>query len=69
MTLENLEAEVFALPKDSQSALRSRLLEHLEQSSEIDPEVVSVWSEEAERREVTINIRLNKFIEAVVRSW
>jgi hypothetical protein len=51
MTLENLEAEVLALPKDSQAALLSRLLKHLGQSSEIDPEVVSVWSEEAERRD------------------
>jgi hypothetical protein len=51
MTIENIEAEVLALPKDSQAALLSRLLKHLGQSSEIDPEVVSVWSEEAERRD------------------
>ena len=51
MTLENLEAEVLALPKDSQAALLSRLLEHLGQSSEIDPEVTAIWGEEAQRRD------------------
>jgi hypothetical protein len=51
MTLENLEAEVFALPKDSQAALRSRLLEHLGPSSEIDREVASVWAKEAQGRD------------------
>lgn len=51
MTLENLEAEVLALPRDSQAILLSRLLKHLGQSSEIDPEVASVWVEEAQRRD------------------
>lgn len=51
MTLENLEAEVLALPKDSQAALLARLLEYLGQSDEIDREVASVWVEEAERRD------------------
>jgi hypothetical protein len=48
MTLENLEAEVLALPKDSQAALLSRLLEHLRRG-EIDREVGSIGGEEAQR--------------------
>jgi len=51
MTLENLEAEVLLLPKDSQAALLARLLEHLGRSNEIDQEVASVWGEEAELRD------------------
>jgi len=51
MTIENLEAEVMALPRDSQAILLSRLLKHLGQSSEIDSEVASVWVEEAQRRD------------------
>ncbi len=50
MTLENLEAEVLALPKDSQAALLSRLLEHLRRG-EIDREVGSIGGEEAQRRD------------------
>jgi hypothetical protein len=60
MTLENLEAEVLALPKDSQAALLSRLLERLGQSSEIDREVGSIGGEEAQRRDLIINIRMNQ---------
>jgi Putative addiction module component len=51
MTLENLEAEVLSLPRDSQATLLARLLEHLGQSSEIDQEVASVWAEEAALRD------------------
>jgi Putative addiction module component len=51
MTLENLEAEVLLLPKQSQAALLARMLERLGQSNEIDPEVSSVWVEEAEMRD------------------
>ncbi|MEX0271951.1 addiction module protein [Leptolyngbyaceae cyanobacterium UHCC 1019] len=51
MTLENLEAEVFLLPRDSQAILLARLLERLGQSNEIDQEIASVWFEEAERRD------------------
>jgi hypothetical protein len=51
MTLENLEAEVLALPQDSQVILLSRLLKHLGQSREIDPEVTAIWGEEAQRRD------------------
>lgn len=60
MRLENLEAEVLALPKDSQAILLSRLLQHLGQSSEIDPEVAAIWSEEAQNTEMTINIRMRQ---------
>lgn len=51
MTLENLEAEILALPQDSQVILLSRLLKHLGQSREIDPEVTAIWGEEAQRRD------------------
>jgi hypothetical protein len=49
MTIENLEAEFMALPRDSQAILLSRLLKHLGKSSEIDPEVASICAEEAEK--------------------
>jgi Putative addiction module component len=51
MTLDNLEAEVFSLPRDSQATLLARLLERLGQSNEIDQEVASEWVEEAELRD------------------
>jgi Putative addiction module component len=51
MTLENLEAEVLLLPKQSQVTLLTRMLERLGQSNEIDQEVASVWVEEAESRD------------------
>ena len=59
MTLENLEAEVLALPKDSQAALLSRLLEHLGRG-EIDREVGSIGGEEAQGCDLIINIRMNQ---------
>ncbi|MEZ2246759.1 DUF1778 domain-containing protein [Microcoleus sp.] len=59
MTIENLEAEVLALPKDSQAALLSRLLELLGRG-EIDREVGSIGGEEAQRRDLIINIRMNQ---------
>lgn len=59
MTLENLEAEVLALPKDSQAALLSRLLEHLWRG-EIDREVGSIGGEDAQIRDLIINIRMNQ---------
>jgi hypothetical protein len=51
MTLENLEAEVLLLPKQSQATLLARMLERLGQSDEIDLEVSSIWIEEAEMRD------------------
>jgi putative addiction module component (TIGR02574 family) len=51
MTLENLESEVLSLPRDSQAALLSKLLEHLAQNTEIDQEIASSWADEAERRD------------------
>lgn len=42
MRLEQLEAEVFALPKDSQIELLARSLEHLGQTGEVDWEVASI---------------------------
>lgn len=57
MTLENLEAEVLLLPKQSQAALLARMLERLGQSHEIDPEVSSIWVEEAELRDRSMNSR------------
>jgi hypothetical protein len=51
MTLESLESEVLLLPKQSQATLLARMLERLGQSNEIDREVASVWIEEAELRD------------------
>jgi hypothetical protein len=55
MTLENLEAEVLLLPKQSQATLLSRMLARLGQSNEIDPEVSSIWIEEAEMRDQSMD--------------
>ncbi|MGJ3247303.1 MAG: addiction module protein [Elainellaceae cyanobacterium] len=55
MTLEQLEAEVLALPKDSQVILLARLLERLGQDNEIDPEITDSWAEEAEKRDEAVN--------------
>ena len=51
MTIENLEAEVLLLPKQSQVTLLARMLERLGQGDEVHPEVASVWVEEAEIRD------------------
>jgi putative addiction module component (TIGR02574 family) len=55
MTLEQLEAEVLALPKDSQVILLARLLERLRQDSELDREITDSWTEEAEKRDAAMN--------------
>jgi hypothetical protein len=55
MTLEQLEAEVLALPKDSQVILLARLLERLGQISDIDQEISAIWTEEAEKRDEAMN--------------
>jgi plasmid replication initiation protein len=55
MRLEQLEAEVLALPKDSQAELLARLLGHLGQTDEIDRETASIWTEEAELRDRAID--------------
>jgi hypothetical protein len=55
MTLENLEAELLSLPRNSQATLLSRLLEHLGQSTEIDQEIASVWVEEAAQRDLAMD--------------
>ncbi|MBD2523689.1 addiction module protein [Nostoc sp. FACHB-133] len=55
MTLEQLEAEVLALPKDSQVILLARLLERLGQESGIDKEIAASWAEEAQKRDEDMN--------------
>ncbi|QKQ72906.1 addiction module component [Nostoc sp. TCL240-02] len=50
MTLEQLEAEVLALSKDSQVILLARLLERLGQESGIDQEIAASWAEEVFQR-------------------
>jgi hypothetical protein len=55
MTFETIEAEVLLLPKQSQVTLLARMLERLGQSSEIDPQVSSIWVEEAEMRNQAMN--------------
>lgn len=51
MTLEQLEAQVLALPQDSQAALLARLLQHLGQTPEMNQEIEDLWVEEAELRD------------------
>ncbi|MEA5569054.1 addiction module protein [Anabaena sp. UHCC 0399] len=55
MTLEQLEAEILALPKDSQMILLARLLERLGQESGIDQEIAASWAEEAQKRDEAMN--------------
>lgn len=55
MTLEQLEAEVLALPRDSQVILLARLLEQLGQDLPIDDEIANVWVNEAESRDESLN--------------
>jgi uncharacterized protein YbaP (TraB family) len=51
MRLEQLEAEVLALPREAQAELLARLLGHLGQTVDIAQEMASAWVEEAERRD------------------
>jgi hypothetical protein len=51
MTIEQLEAAILALPKDSLAALLARLLGYLGQTDEIDREVASIWDQEAQLRD------------------
>lgn len=51
MTLEQIEAEVLALPKDAQLVILARLLEQLGQDNEMDKEITNSWVEEAEKRD------------------
>ena len=54
MKLEQLEAEILALPKDTQATLLAKLLSYLGQAGEINQEVASIWVEEAELRDQAI---------------
>jgi putative addiction module component (TIGR02574 family) len=51
MTLENLESEILSLPRNSQAALLSKLLEHLAQNNDMDQKIASAWADEAEQRD------------------
>ncbi|WP_071189865.1 addiction module component [Trichormus sp. NMC-1] len=51
MTIEQLEAQVLALPKDSLVLLVARLIEHLGQVGDIDQQVAEEWIQEAELRD------------------
>jgi len=51
MTLDQIEAEVLALPAESRAKLLGMLLLSLDQASERDAEVARVWAEEALRRD------------------
>ncbi len=55
MTIEQLEAQVLALPNDSLALLVARLIEHLGQVSEIDQQIAEEWIEEAELRDEDIS--------------
>ena len=51
MTIEQLEAQVLALPNDSLALLVARLIEHLGQVGEIDQQIAEEWIQEAELRD------------------
>ncbi|AFZ27838.1 Putative addiction module component [Cylindrospermum stagnale PCC 7417] len=55
MTLEQLEAQVLALPNNSLASLVARLLEHLGQVGEIDQQIADEWLQEAELRDEDIS--------------
>ncbi|WP_353932424.1 addiction module protein [Okeanomitos corallinicola TIOX110] len=55
MTIEQLEAEVLALPKDTLALLVARLIEYLGQLEEIDQQVAEEWIQEAELRDEDIS--------------
>ncbi|BAZ79758.1 MAG: addiction module protein [Sphaerospermopsis kisseleviana] len=51
MTIEQLEAQVLALPKDTLALLVARLIEHLGQVEKIDQQIANEWIQEAELRD------------------
>ncbi|MBC5794979.1 MAG: addiction module protein [Sphaerospermopsis sp.] len=51
MTIEQLEAQVLALPKDTLALLVARLIEHLGQVEKIDQQITNEWIQEAELRD------------------
>ena len=51
MTIEQLEAQVLALPNDSLALLVARLIEHLGQVGEFDQQIAEEWIQEAELRD------------------
>lgn len=55
MTLEQIEAEVLALPKEVQATLLARLLGHLGETEIVDAEAAEAWADEAERRDRAMN--------------
>jgi Putative addiction module component len=64
MTIEQLENEVFALPKDSQTALIARLLARLGENAEINSDMANTWAEEAEQRDRQLDEAQNPGIPA-----
>jgi Putative addiction module component len=51
MKLEQIEAELLALPRAEQADLLGRLLEYLGQTDEADQDVAADWIKEAEARD------------------
>jgi hypothetical protein len=51
MTLEQIEAEVLLLPKDSLARLLTHMFKQLTQLSEINEEFTNEWIQEAEIRD------------------
>jgi hypothetical protein len=45
--IEEIEAEILALPTEEQVSLLSKLLENLGKTLAIDPEVSQIWIQEA----------------------
>jgi len=56
MELEQLEAEVLALPKGAQIELLARLLKYLGQTAAVDQEIAEIWVEEADFRDRSMEI-------------
>jgi Putative addiction module component len=56
MVIEQIEAEILALPTDEQVSLLSKLLENLGRTLAIDPEVSQIWIQEATDRDRAMDL-------------
>jgi hypothetical protein len=54
--IEQIEAEILALPTDEQVSLLSKLLENLGKTLAIDPEVSQIWIQEAIDRDRAMDL-------------
>jgi hypothetical protein len=56
MVIEQIEAEILALPTEEQVSLLSKLLENLGKTLAIDPEVSQIWIQEAIDRDRAMDL-------------